>query len=111
MSEVKTLDDSNFDTEVTNASGAVLVDFGATWCGPCKRQQPIVEEFAKENFDKVKVCTVDIDDAPNAVAKLGIRSVPSLLLFQDGKQTSMKVGLTTKAELNTLLYGVLTKTG
>lgn len=110
MSEIKALDDSNFDTEVTNASGAVLVDFGATWCGPCKRQQPIVEEFAKENFGKIKVCTVDIDDAPNAVAKLGIRSVPSLLLFQDGKQTSMKVGLTTKTELNTLLYDVFTKT-
>lgn len=111
MSEVKSLDDSNFDTEVTNASGAVLVDFSATWCGPCKRQLPIVEKFADENFGKIKVCTVDIDDAPTVVAKLGIRSVPSLLLFQDGKQTTMKVGLTTLGELNTLLHTVFTKTG
>jgi thioredoxin 1 len=109
MSEVKTLDDSNFDTEVTNSTGTVLVDFGATWCGPCKRQTPILEEFAKDAEGKVKVCAVDIDDAPVAVAKLGIRSVPTLLVFTDGKQTGMKVGLTTKAELNNLLFATITK--
>jgi thioredoxin 1 len=110
MSEVKTLDDSNFETEVLNATGTVLVDFGATWCGPCKRQHPILEEFAAEIGDLVKICTVDIDDAPVAVAKLGIKSVPSLLVFKDGKQTGMKVGLTSKAELNTLLVTAVVKT-
>jgi thioredoxin 1 len=109
MSELKTIDDNNFDTEVTNSTGTVLVDFSATWCGPCKRQLPILEEFAKEAEGKVKVCTVDIDDAPVVVAKLGIRSVPSLLIFKDGKQTGMKVGLTTKAELNNLLFTTIAK--
>jgi thioredoxin 1 len=104
MSEVKTVDDSNFDTEVLNDTGIVLVDFSATWCGPCQRQHPILEKFASENFGKIKVVTVDIDDAPVAVSKLGIRSVPSLLVFENGKQTGMKVGLTTTAELNTLLF-------
>lgn len=104
MSEVKIVDDSNFDTEVLNASGPVLVDFSATWCGPCQRQSPILEKFASENFGKIKVVKVDIDDAPVATAKLGIRSVPSLVVFENGKQTTFKVGLTTLAELNTLLF-------
>lgn len=111
MSELKTVDDSNFDTEVTNAQGIVLVDFSATWCGPCKRQLPILEKFADENFGKIKVVTVDIDDAPEAVTMLGIRSVPSLLVFENGKQTDFKVGLTTLTELNNLLYTKITKTG
>ena len=111
MSEVIILDDSNFDTEVTNASGRVLVDFSATWCGPCKRQLPIIEKFAEENLGAIKVCTLDIDDAPNVVAKLGIRSVPSLLVFENGKQTGMKVGLTSLADLNTMLYTTMVKTG
>lgn len=110
MSELKIVDDSNFDTEVTNAQEVVLVDFSATWCGPCKRQHPILEKFAEENFGKIKVVMVDIDDAPVTVAKLGIRSVPSLLVFDHGKQTGFKVGLTTLAELNTLLVEKLNKT-
>jgi thioredoxin 1 len=104
MSDVKIVDDSNFDTEVTNDSGLVLVDFGATWCGPCQRQHPILEKFAKENYGRIKVVTVDIDDAPLTVAKLGIRSVPSLLVFEAGNQTGMKVGLTTVAELNNICF-------
>lgn len=108
MSEVIELNDGNFDTEVTNSTGTVLVDFSATWCGPCKRQLPILEEFAKDAEGKVKVCSVDIDDAPTTTAKLGIRSVPTLLTFKDGKQTGMKVGLTTKEELNNLLFTTIT---
>jgi thioredoxin 1 len=111
MSQVKIVDDSNFETEVLNDPGIVLVDFGAGWCGPCVRQHPIIEKFATENFGKIKVVTVDIDDAPITVAKLGIRSVPSLLVFDNGKQTSMKVGLTTIAELNNLLFAKVVKTG
>jgi len=105
MSIVKSLDDSNFELEVVNATGPVLVDFGASWCGPCARQLPILEKFADINHDIVKVCTLDIDDAPNTVAKYGIRSVPTILLFENGKQTGMKVGLTTMQELSTLLVG------
>lgn len=109
MSEVKIVNDSNFDTEVLNDSGVVLVDFGATWCGPCQRQHPIIEKFAAENFGKIKVVSVDVDDAPLVVAKLGIRGVPALLVFDAGKQTGMKVGLTTLSELNNLLFAKLAK--
>lgn len=110
MSEVKIVTDSNFETEVLNDSGVVLVDFSATWCGPCQRQHPILEKFATDNRDKVKVVTIDIDDAPIAVAKFGIRGLPSILVFENGKQTGMKVGLTTNAELNNLLLEQITKT-
>lgn len=109
MSEVKSVDDSNFETEVLNTKGTILVDCGATWCSPCQRQLPILEKFAEENFGKIKVVSIDIDDAPLTVAKLGIRSVPTLLTFEDGKQVGMKVGLTTLAELNNFLFVKLAK--
>jgi thioredoxin 1 len=103
MSDVKHVDDSNFQSEVLDATGPVLVDFGATWCGPCQRQLPILETFATINNTLVKVCTVDVDDAPRIAAKLGIRGVPTLLMFENGKQTGMKVGLSTMMDLNSML--------
>src|SRR5271169_2514958 len=102
MSDVVHVDDSNFETEVTNATGPVLVDFSATWCGPCKRQLPVLEKFAAENLG-VKVCKVDIDDAPLMAAKFGIRSVPTLMLFNVGKPTGSKVGLTSFAEMSSFV--------
>jgi thioredoxin 1 len=99
MSDVVLVDDSNFETEVLNSELPVLVDFSASWCGPCKRQLPLVEKFAAENLT-VKVCKVDIDDAPNVAAKLGIRGVPTLMLFNGGKQVGSKVGLTSFAEIS-----------
>lgn len=107
MTEIVHVDDSNFESEVLASELPVLVDFSATWCGPCQRQLPILEKFAAENQSKVKVVKVDIDDAPVATAKLGIRGVPSLILFKGGKPIGTKVGLTSLAEMNTLL----TKTG
>jgi thioredoxin 1 len=107
MTEIVHVDDSNFESEVLNSELPVLVDFSATWCGPCQRQLPILEKFAADNA-KVKVVKVDIDDAPNVTAKLGIRSVPSLVLFNLGKPVSTKVGLTSLSELSNL---VLTKLG
>ena len=103
MSDVVHVDDSNFETEVTNAIGPVLVDFGATWCGPCKRQLPILEKFAAENAG-VKVCKVDIDDAPATAAKFHIRSVPTLMLFNAGAPSGSKVGLTSLAEMSTFVF-------
>lgn len=107
MSNVVHVDDNNFDVEVLQSEGPVLVDFGATWCGPCQRQLPIVEKFANENVT-VKVCKVDIDDAPAVASKLGIRGVPTLMLFNEGKSVGSKVGLTSLAEISNF---VLTKTG
>ena len=107
MSNVVHVDDNNFEVEVLQSEGPVLVDFGATWCGPCQRQLPIVEKFANENVT-VKVCKVDIDDAPSVAAKLGIRGVPTLMLFNEGKSVGSKVGLTSLAEISNF---VMTKTG
>lgn len=103
MSNVIDVDDNNFESEVLNSTVPVLVDFSATWCGPCQRQTPIVEKFALEQNGTVKVCKVDIDDAPSVTAKLGIRSVPSLMLFNDGKRIDSRVGLTSLKDLNELL--------
>lgn len=102
ISNIKHLDDTNFEEEVLASKQTVIVEFGATWCGPCQRQAPILEKFATENAS-VKICAIDIDDAPTVTAKLGIRSVPTLLVFEGGKQTGMKVGLTSLREVGELL--------
>lgn len=107
MSDVVYVDDSNFEAEVLKSDVPVLVDFSATWCGPCKRQLPLLEKFAAENAS-VKVVKIDIDDAPFVTAKLGIRSVPTLVLFRGGSLMGSKVGLTSFAEIQNF---VLTKTG
>lgn len=99
---VKQINDNQFEGEVSQSKGLVLVDFSATWCAPCKRQLPILESFA-DNNEVVKVCTMDIDDAANTAAKLGIRSVPTLIMFQDGQPINTKIGLSTNAELNLMM--------
>jgi thioredoxin 1 len=103
MSDVVTVDDNNFETEVLQSDRPVLVDFSAVWCGPCQRQLPIIEKFASENKQRVKVCKVDVDDAPTIAAQLGIKSVPSILLFNSGKKIDSKVGLTSLAALDNFL--------
>lgn len=108
MSDLPYVDDSNFETEVLKSSVPVLVDFSATWCGPCQRQLPILQKFADANLDKIKVVKVDIDEAPEITSKLGIRGVPSMVLFNQGQKVDMKVGLTSLADLNNF---VTTKVG
>jgi len=103
MSDVLTVDDDNFEAEVLQSDKPVLVDFSAVWCGPCQRQLPIMEKFATENKGRVKVVKVDVDDAPIIASKFGIKSVPSILLFNAGERVDSKVGLTTSAMLNNLL--------
>jgi thioredoxin 1 len=106
MSDVVHVDDNNFEVEVLSSSVPVLVDLSAVWCGPCARQLPLLEKFASENVGKIKVCKIDIDDAPRITAKLGVRSVPTLMVFNEGKSLGSKVGLTTLAQMTDL---VLTK--
>lgn|SRR5574338_580396 len=108
MSDVVTVDDNNFEAEVLQSDKPVLVDFSAVWCGPCQRQLPIIEKFAADNKQRVKVCKVDVDDAPTVAARLGIKSVPSLVLFNAGEKVGSKVGLTSLAALDNL---VLEKVG
>ncbi len=106
MSDLIHVDDSNFEAEVLKSELPVLVDFSATWCGPCQRQLPLVEKFAAENLGKVKVCKLDIDEAPAIAAKLGIKGVPTLMLFNGGNSLGHKVGMISLADMNSL---VLTK--
>ena len=97
------LNDTNFDNEVTTSDKPVLVDFGATWCGPCKILAPIVEKLADEFVGKLKVCKVDIDEAPTVTAKFGIRGVPTVLVFKNGEKTGQHVGVTNKETLLKML--------
>lgn len=82
-------DSAEFNNET--AKGKVLVDFFATWCGPCKMLAPIVEKVASEHED-ITVLKIDVDEAPDVAAKYGIRSIPTLILFEDGKAVDMKLG-------------------
>jgi thioredoxin 1 len=99
------LNDENFDAEVSKSTQPVLVDFGATWCGPCKALAPVVEKLADETVGKYKVCKVDTDEAPKVSAKFGVRSVPTILVFKNGEKVAQHVGLTNKEKLLTMLGG------
>ena len=98
MTEV-TLTDANFDSEVIKSIIPVLVDFWAVWCGPCKIQNPILEEVAKEYEGKVKIAKLNVDENPNSAAKYGIMSIPTLLLFQDGAIVKQMIGVQGKETL------------
>ena len=90
-----------------NTEKPVLVDFWATWCGPCKLQAPILHEFKTEIGDKVKVIKVDVDQNPELANKYGINSIPTLAVFKDGDIKEKSVGLTTKAGLSALVIKYL----
>ncbi len=91
--------DSNFEQEVLNADVPVLVDFWAVWCGPCRLIAPIVEELSTEYAGKLKVGKLDVDNNPNVAASFGIRSIPTLLLFKDGKIVEQLVGAVPKQDI------------
>ena len=100
---VKVFNDLNFEEEVLKADGAVLVDFTATWCGPCKQLAPIVEQVADELVGKAIVGKLDIDESPMTAAKFGIRSVPTLMVFKNGEKAAQHLGVTSKAKIVNLL--------
>ena len=87
----------DFDKEVLSFEGKVLVDFWAEWCGPCRQLLPIMEELSGEVSDKIKIYKMNVDEAPATPANLGIRSIPSLLMFRDGKLIDTKIGLNSKS--------------
>ena len=102
MSEV-ILTNENFDTEVLQSDIPVLVDFWATWCGPCKMIGPIVAEIAQENVGKIKVGKVNVDEQQRLTIRFGISSIPTLLVFKGGELVNKAIGYMPKEELLELL--------
>ena len=89
----------NFKEEVLNSNIPVLIDFYATWCGPCKMMSPIVEEIAKEMEGKIKVYKIDTDEEQDLAIEYGIMSIPTFMIFKDGKNVATAVGRRDKEEL------------
>jgi thioredoxin 1 len=101
--KVQFFNDLNFEQEVLQAELPVLVDFTATWCGPCKALAPIVAQLAEELDGKVKVGKLDVDDSPITAGKFGVRGVPTVMVFKNGQRAAQHVGLTTKQKLMQLV--------
>src|SRR4051795_1826004 len=98
-----TLDESNFDREVNQNDKAVIVDFWAEWCGPCKMIAPLLDELAAEYDGKVRIGKVNIDNDQSLATQYGIRAIPTLLLFKGGQVTEQIVGMRSKKDLKTSL--------
>ena len=102
MSQVMALTDANFKDEVEQHSGLAVVDFWATWCGPCRMVAPILDQLAGEYDGKAKVTKVDVDSNQTTASRFNIRSIPTVLFFQDGKIVDQVVGAAPKAKFDEL---------
>jgi len=95
--------EQNFEEEVLNSEVPVLVDFWATWCGPCRMLAPVIEQIAKEQEGKVKVGKINVDEEMNLAAAFGVQSIPTVIVFKNGKVTNVAVGVRPKAQLEAML--------
>lgn len=108
MSEyINNVSDSSFEQDVLQADGPVLVDYWAEWCGPCKMIAPILDEAAVQYGDRLQIAKMNVDENREIPGKFGIRGIPTLMLFKDGKVAATKVGALTKAQLTAFLDGHL----
>ena len=105
--KVLTLNDDNFETDVLQSAVPVLVDFWATWCAPCKAIAPTVDAIANDYDGKIKVGKVNVDESPGTPAKYGVRGIPTIILFKDGKVVDQVVGAVPKSQLEALINKAL----
>jgi thioredoxin 1 len=96
---VPEFDDNNFDSEVLKATGPVLVDFWAPWCGPCRQIAPVIEQLAGENQGAIKIGKLNVDNAPHAAQNYGVSSIPTLMIFKNGEVVDRFVGVQPKSRL------------
>ena len=107
MADPIVLTDDNFPLEVLQSDQPVLVDFWAAWCGPCRMVSPIVEELVGEYEGRAKVCKLDVDAAQKTAQEYGIRSIPTLLIFREGKVADQVIGAVPKSQIKAKLDAVL----
>ncbi len=105
--KVLTFGDDNFEADVLKSALPVLVDFWATWCAPCRAIAPLVDAIAEEYEGKIKVGKVNVDENPGTPGKYGVRGIPTLILFKDGKVFDQVVGAVPKAQLEALIAKAL----
>jgi thioredoxin 1 len=99
--------DSDFESQVLKATGPVVVDFWAEWCGPCRMIAPALEEIAGSLGDKVKIVKLNVDENPNTASKYGIMSIPTLMIFKNGELASRQIGAAPKQKLEQWINGAV----
>ena len=100
---IPSVTDRTFEAEVLQSQVPVLIDFTATWCGPCKALKPIIEKVAQSHAGRLKVLQLDIDDSPDTPSRFNIRGVPTVIMFKGGKEVARQVGLAPEAKLVALV--------
>ncbi len=106
---IANIDHDSFQKAVLESQKPVLVDFWAPWCGPCRAVTPIIEELAKEYKDKIEFAKLNVDESPFVASRYGVMSIPTLIIFKDGKPVNQVVGFQPKEQLKKILDSAITK--